>query len=246
MQNKFLIAILSILLGGGAIGGYKIIKDNKADTFENSLHPVVKVIDGDTIDIENDIRVRLLGIDSPERGECFYDESKSFLKDLIEDKQVNIKKDITGVDRYGRLLRYVILPSNDPKKDDILINEKLIKEGYAFVFAKAPDNEYRDLFSSAQELAKKKKKGLWGSCDYSNKQKNKEKLREKNTLPPNKDCTIKGNISEKGYGRIYFLDGCPNYNRIKIDTRKGEQYFCTESEAQKAGFHRSDSCDNTF
>jgi micrococcal nuclease len=246
MQNKFLIAILSILLGGGVVGGYKVIKDNKADVFENSLHPVVRVIDGDTIDIEDDIRVRLLGIDSPERGECFYKESKSFLKDLIGGKQVNIKKDITGVDKYGRFLRYVILPSNEPEEDDILVNEKIIKEGYAFTLAIAPDNEYRDLFFSAQELAKKKKRGLWGSCDYSDKQKTKESLREKNIEPINPECTIKGNISEKGYGKLYFLEGCPNYNRIKIDTRKGEQYFCTESEAKKAGFNLSDSCENTF
>lgn len=246
MSNKILITILAILLGGGSIGGYRVIKDRKADVFENSIHSVVRVIDGDTIDIEDDIRIRLLGIDAPERGECFYKESKSFLIDLIEDKQVNIKKDITGKDSYDRLLRYIILPSDESEKDDILVNESLVRNGYAFTLAISPDTHYRDLFSSAQEEAKKKGRGLWSACDYSDKQKDTEKLRETNSLPPDSNCIIKGNISEKGYGKIYLLEGCPNYNRVKIDTLKGEQYFCTESEAKKAGFRRSDSCDTIF
>jgi len=246
MSNKILIAILAILLGGGTVGGYKVIKDRKSDVFENSLHPVVRVIDGDTIDIEDGIRIRLLGIDSPEKDECFYQESKSFLKDLIEGKQINIKKDLTGKDKYDRLLRYVILPSDDREQDDILVNEILVREGYVLASSQAPDTHYRDLLSSAQEQAKKKGRGFWGECDYSDKIKDVEKLRETNALPEDPNCTIKGNISEKGYGKMYLLEGCPNYNRVKIDVLKGEQYFCSEKEAKKAGFRRSDSCDTTF
>ncbi len=245
MKNKSIIGlILAILLSGGAIGGYKVVRDNNADTFENSIHVVSNVIDGDTIDIENDVRIRLLGIDTPERGTCYYDEAKTFLEDLIEDKDIRIEKDISGADRFDRLLRYVYIPADDPQDDDVFVNEKLLRQGFARTFAKAPDNRYRDLFSSAQDEAKKKDRGLWGACDYE--ESDTQALRENDTLPPSKDCIIKGNISEKGYGRNYFLEFCPNYNRIKIDTRKGEQYFCTEREAKQAGFTRSESCDNTF
>jgi len=244
MQNKFLMAILAILLGGGAVGGYKVVKDNKADVFENSLHPVVRVVDGDTVVIEREIKVRLLGIDAPEKGDCFYAESSDFLKNLIGDKQVRIEKDISGEDRFERLLRYIYLPSDDVKDDDVFVNQLLVKEGYAFKNPMSPDNRYRDLFSSAQEYAKENSLGLWGECDYEEEE--AAKLREKNSTPPNPDCAIKGNISEKGYGKIYLLEGCPNYNRVKIDVRKGEQYFCTEKEAREAGFVRSDSCDTTF
>jgi len=242
MQNKFLIAILAILLGGGTVGGYKVIKDNKADVFENSLHPIVRVIDGDTVVIEREMKIRLLGIDSPEKGDCFYNESRDFLKDLLEGDQVRIEKDISGEDRFERLLRYVYLPSDDVKDDDVFVNQLLVKEGYAFKNSVSPDNRYRDLFSSAQEYAKKNSLGLWGECDYEKE----VDLRERDTIPVDPSCMIKGNISEKGYGKIYLLVGCPNYNRVKIDERKGEQYFCTEKEAKEAGFARSDSCDTTF
>ena len=245
MKNKSIISlILAILLSGGVVGGYKVVRDNRADTFENSIHSVVYVVDGDTIDIENDVRIRFLGVDTPERGACYYDEAKVFLEDLLEGKDIRIEKDISGSDRYDRLLRYVYIPADDPQDDDTFVNEKLLRLGFARTFAIAPDNRYRDLFASAQEEAKKKSRGMWGACDV--KEKDTQALRENDTLPPSEDCIIKGNISEKGYGKNYFLEFCPNYNRIKIDPRKGEQYFCTEKQAQKAGFTRSASCDNTF
>ncbi len=244
-NNKSIISlILAILLSGGAIGGYKVVRDNTADVFESSVHAVVKVIDGDTIDIENDVRIRLLGIDTPERGECYFKEAKIFTEELLEGKDIHIEKDISGSDRYDRLLRYVYVPSDDPMDDDVFVNEKLLRLGFARTLAVAPDNRYRDLFASAQMQARENGKGLWGACDI--KEKDSQALRENDSLPPSEDCIIKGNISEKGYGRNYFLEFCPNYNRIKIDTRKGEQYFCTESEAEEAGFTRSKSCDNTF
>jgi len=244
-KNKSILGlIIAVILSGGAVGGYKVVRDNNADLFENSVHNVVGVVDGDTIDIENDVRIRLLGIDAPERGTCYFNESKIFLEDLLMDKDIRIEKDISGVDRFDRLLRYVYIPSDDPKDDDVFVNEKLLREGFALTLDVAPDNRYRDLLSSAQDEAKKNGRGLWGLCEVEDNE--TDALRESDTLPFNEECTIKGNISEKGYGKNYFLEFCPNYNRIKIDTRKGEQYFCTESEAEEAGFVRSESCDNTF
>lgn len=245
MKNKSIISlILAVLLSGGAIGGYKVVRDNNADIFESSVHSVVHIVDGDTLDIENDVRIRFLGVDTPERSTCYYDEAKTFLEDLLEDKDIRIEKDISGADRFDRLLRYVYIPADDPQDDDVFVNEVLLRQGYAQTLGQAPDNRYRDLFASAQSEAKEKERGLWGVCDYE--ESDAQALRENDSLPPSEDCIIKGNISEKGYGKNYFLEFCPNYNRIKIDTRKGEQYFCTESEAEQAGFTRSESCDNTF
>ena len=81
--------------------------------------------------------------------------------------------------------------------------------------------------------------GMWGECGY--KLENQDK-REIDTQPTDPNCIIKGNISEKGYGKIYFIPGCASYDSVKVDTRKGEQYFCTEQEAVDAGFHKADSC----
>lgn len=245
MKKTAIGVILTALLAGGSFGGYKIVKDNQASTFENSVHTVVRVIDGDTIDIENETRIRLLGIDSPERKTCFYQESKDALKALIEGKDIRIEKDISGSDKYDRLLRYVYVPADNPEDDDVFVNEYLIRQGFAMTFAVAPDNRYRDLLARAQEEAQKNNRGLWSDvCQYLEEFKSSPSLREKNSEPPSKECTIKGNISEKAYGRLYFTEGCPNYSRIKIDERKGESWFCSAEEAEAAGFTRSASCDN--
>ena len=247
MQNKLILSLIAFLIAGGSLGGYKVVKDSRATAFENDIHVVERVIDGDTIDIENDKRIRLIGIDSPERTDCYYKEPKDALKELIENKDIRIEKDISGTDRYDRYLRYVYIVAENPEDDDTFVNEWLVREGYAFKNSIAPDNRYRDLLARAQEEARKKERGLWSDvCEYTNEYKDAKSLREQGSEAPNKECTIKGNISEKGYGRLYFLEGCPNYTRIKIDSRKGEQWFCDESEAKEAGFTKSESCSNTF
>jgi len=243
MKNKTVLGSLIAALLAGSVGGvgYKVIRDNQADVFENSIHQVVRVIDGDTLELENDVRVRLLGIDAPESNDCFGPEAKSYLQLLLEGKHITIEKDISGADAFDRILRYAYLPSDDIRDDDVFINQQLLREGYAVVNPVAPDNRYRDLFSSAQQHAKNNEKGMWAVCDMSE---HVSSLHEIDTTPADPSCNIKGNISEKAYGRNYFLPGCPNYNRIKIDERKGEAYFCTEEEAVAADFTRSASCDN--
>jgi micrococcal nuclease len=241
MRQSILGSILAFLMAGG-VAGYSVIQNRNVDIFESSIHQVQYVVDGDTIEIENQVKLRLIGIDSPERDECGYQEAKDFLAQLLTGEHVRIEKDISGADQYGRLLRYVYLPASESAADDVLVNEALIRAGHAQTLAIAPDNRYRDLFATAQEEAKQAQKGIWGQCDLLDP----ELIRQTDSQPSNPECTIKGNISEKSYGRNYFLPGCPNYNRVKIDITKGEQYFCTETQAKAAGFTRSESCSNTF
>jgi micrococcal nuclease len=244
MKHTILGSLIGVLLAGTAGGvGYKVIRDHKADVFEDSIHQVVYVVDADTFDLEREVRVRLLGIDAPERGECYSEEAKLYTQLLLEDTNVRIEKDISGADAFDRILRYVYIPADDIQEDDLFVNQHLLREGYAVTNPVAPDNRYRDLFSSAQQHAKNNQKGMWGVCDMSEEVSD---LREIDSQPADPSCDIKGNISEKAYGKNYFLPGCPNYNRVKIDTRKGEAFFCSEAEAKAAGFDRSGSCDNLF
>jgi len=173
----------------------------------------------------------------------FGPEATSYLTLLLEGKHVRLEKDISGADRFERLLRYVYIPSDDIRSDDVFLNQELVRQGYALTSAQAPDNRYRDLLSSAQESARANNLGMWAVCDMTE---HISSLREIDTQPADPSCDIKGNISEKAYGRLYFVPGCPNYNRVKIDTRKGEAYFCSEAEAKAAGFTRSESCSNIF
>lgn len=70
---------------------------------------VEHVVDGDTLDLRDGTRVRLIGIDTPERGQPCYEEATAALADLVNGKAVDLTAGTSGssVDRYGRLLRYV-------------------------------------------------------------------------------------------------------------------------------------------
>lgn len=86
---------------------------------------VVDVIDGDTIDVEGGRRVRLIGIDTPERGECGYSEAAAALRSLVGGKAVRLVPGARDdVDRYGRLLRYVEVGGLD-------VNLEMIRRGHA-------------------------------------------------------------------------------------------------------------------
>ncbi len=189
-------------------------------------------------------RVRLLGLNAPEEGECYAKEAGEYLKSLVGEKEVRLEKDVSGADQYGRLLRYVFIPSGDEKENDLFVNEMLVREGYAVYDAHPPDNRYREFLASAGEEARNAKRGIWGACNIAPTENERERAtqREIDMPPPSPNCIIKGNISEKGYGKTYLVPGCDNYNNVKVDTRKGERYFCTEEEATSAGFRRADNC----
>jgi micrococcal nuclease len=65
---------------------------------------VKRVIDGDTIVLNNGEKVRYIGIDTPERDEDYYNKAKEFNKKLVEGKTVRLETDVQQRDRYGRLL----------------------------------------------------------------------------------------------------------------------------------------------
>ncbi len=243
MKQKAILAALTALLVALGLGGYSIVKNtNLSKDFDSTLHVVERVIDGDTIEIENDTRIRLIGINAPDEGECYFSEAKEFTKNLLEKKSVRLDKDISGEDEYGRLLRYVVIPSDKTGTDNVIANSEIIRNGYALRVQSPPDNRYRDLFATAEEEAKREKRGMWDACQSVNTERTTTSEREIDTPPLSPECTIKGNISEKGYGKTYLVPGCDNYLKVKVDTRKGEQYFCNEEEAQKAGFRKADNC----
>lgn len=129
---------------------------------------VTKVIDGDTVELENGSIVRLLGIDTPETKDprkpvqCFGKEASAETKDLIEGKFVILEKDISETDKYDRLLRYIFLPLENNKL--LFINDYLIREGFARVLTYPPDVKYTEQFLQVQIEAKENRRGLWQKC----------------------------------------------------------------------------------
>lgn len=127
---------------------------------------VVRVIDGDTFEIEGGQTIRLITTDTPETVhpskpvECMGKEASAKTKELIEGKTVRLEKDVSETDRYGRLLRYVYL------EDGRMLNEVLIQEGFANAVSYPPDVKYLDRLRAAEASAKSSKWGLWsGVCD---------------------------------------------------------------------------------
>ncbi|MCK5021778.1 MAG: thermonuclease family protein [Candidatus Pacebacteria bacterium] len=248
-KKKAILSAITTLLAASGLTGYTIVKttDIQQPNFETQEHKITKIIDGDTLKIKTGIlktrKIRLIGINAPEKGACYYEESKEALTEITKDKNINIEKDISGLDKYKRLLRYVIVIYEDPEQDNIPVNYYMIRNGFAFYQSSPPDNRYRDLFITAQRQAQEDNLGLWKDCDYQEQvSEGAAALREQSTEPIDPECIIKGNISDAGYGKIYLLPGCDNYKRTIIDTRKGESYFCTEQEAQSAGFRKATNC----
>jgi micrococcal nuclease len=120
---------------------------------------VTKVIDGDTIEIENGDRVRYIGINTPEVeiSECYATEASEINKNLVLGKVVKLEKDVSETDKYGRLLRYVYV-------GDMFVDDYLVKNGYAKIETVPPDVEYKDEFLQSQNYAKENNLGLWKEC----------------------------------------------------------------------------------
>jgi micrococcal nuclease len=121
---------------------------------------VIRVIDGDTVEIEGGQMVRYIGIDAPEivhslePGEQFGEEATEKNRELVEGRIVSLERDVTDRDEYGRLLRYVWL-------GDVMINAELVRLGYAYSYSLPPNVKYQELFLRLEREAREQKLGLW-------------------------------------------------------------------------------------
>ncbi len=127
---------------------------------------VVRVIDGDTIEVDIGgklYKVRYIGTDTPETVhpskpvECFGKEASNKNRELVEGKIVRLEKDVSEMDRYGRLLRYVWVGG-------IFVNDSLVRQGYAYAYTYPPDVKYAEQFVQAQREAEENDRGLWAVC----------------------------------------------------------------------------------
>lgn len=142
---------------------------------EKTFYKVVKVVDGDTIDVDVDgkvERLRLIGINTPETVdprrpvECFGKEASDKAKEFLLGEEVELESDPTQTDRdkYGRLLRYV------RTKEGFFYNLEIIKQGYAYEYTYDVPYKYQKDFRAAQAEAENQRKGLWadGACGQEN------------------------------------------------------------------------------
>jgi micrococcal nuclease len=170
-KSKVIKFLLLFLFGLSSFTVNKILIEqiHQHQTLRKSAQPpsefvVTKVIDGDTIELENGDRVRYIGIDSPElyppnesTPECFAQKAKKANEKLVLGKKVKLEKDISETDKYGRLLRYIWLENK-------LVNLELVRQGFAKAYTAPPDLKYQDMILTAQKYARDNQRGLWSSC----------------------------------------------------------------------------------
>lgn len=230
---------------------------------EREKATVKRVIDGDTIELTDGRKVRYIGIDTPETVDprkpvqCFGREAAAKNRELLENKEIELEKDISETDRYGRILRYVY-------SGDSMVNEELVKGGFATSSTFPPDVKYQERFIDAEKLARQENQGLWGSCSSSPTPvvspatqvpapvlgttnstaasvQPTTNTTTTNNATANSGCVIKGNISSSKV-KIYHLPGCASYDKTSIDESTGEHWFCTEAEAVQAGWRKAKNC----
>ena len=126
---------------------------------------VTYVWDGDTFDVDldgdglKDDRVRPIGIDTPEGGECYYYEPKRRTQELIG-TMVALARDTRDRNSWDRLLRYVYLP------DGTFWNARMVREGLAIAKCYTPDCTHYDELLALQDLAQAEALGGWGACGW--------------------------------------------------------------------------------
>jgi endonuclease YncB( thermonuclease family) len=114
---------------------------------------IVRIIDGDTLELENNKIVRLVNINTPEKSDALYEKSFLFLKSF-ENQSVNVE--FLGKDKYNRHLARIYSPD--------YLNLEIVSEGLGSKFL--VQNSELDLFNKAENLAVENQKGIWKHSKY--------------------------------------------------------------------------------
>lgn len=189
-----------------------------------------RVVDGDTIDIAG-TRIRLEGIDAPEASQTCErrDGSKwpcgrAAAKALTELVGSEVECARHGTDKYDRMLGLCSANGQD-------INRAMVKSGLAWAFVK-----YSTRYTAEEGAARANLSGIWqGKAEAPWNFRQHRWQAAESTAP--EGCAIKGNVSDKG--KIYHLPWSPWYSKVTINAGQGERWFCSEGEAEAAGWRRA-------
>jgi len=181
---------------------------------------VLGVIDGDTIVLDGKTRLRLRGLDAPELNYCLGEEAKAALENLVSGKKITFREQI--IDQKGRPMALIYV-------GDKFINKEMLDLGLARFHS--DNHSQKDVLKKAYDEARLKKIGIYST-----------KCTQQFENPDNPKCNIKGNIDKSTNTHIYYILGCVQYNTAVVEKDIGESWFCTEKEAQAAGYIKSFRC----
>lgn len=200
-----------------------------------------RVIDGDTLAVAGE-RIRLNGIDAPEtRQTCTRNghpwacgkAATQAMRELVGQRAVRCK--VSGRDKYGRAIAACFADGRD-------LQQQLIRQGLALAYRK-----YSTRYVPDEDAARAEGRGLWSGefaapWNWRKQNRNRQARIHRHqgaaaTPQASSSCRIKGNIGNSG--RIYHVPGGYYYDRTRIDTSRGERWFCSEAEARAAGWRRA-------
>lgn len=192
----------------------------------------VTVLDGDTLKL-NGQSVRLHGIDAPESGQLCKTKSggnwacgkaaTEHLQKLVRGKRVQCTH--REYDQYGRSIGVC-------HANGVELNAAMVEAGLAWSFRRFSSD-----YNRLERQIKKTGKGIWQAkntpaWDFRAQQWQAASRKSSG------QCNIKGNINRKGQ-RIYHMPWQKYYGSTRINTSKGERWFCDENEARAAGWRKS-------
>jgi len=188
---------------------------------------VVHIADGDTLTIliegNKQVKIRLAGIDTPEKAQPFGNKAKQALAALTFQKQASV--DVETKDRYGRSVGRVNVQGLD-------VNAELVKQGMAWVYRKYTNDQRLYALEAEAKLAKR---GLWASdkpIEPWSWRKGKRTVEHSPTL-------VKGTIIGNKNSNIYHLPECPSYDKV---AERNRVLFATEALAEANGFRKAGNC----
>ncbi len=216
---------------------------------EETISGLARIVDGDTLVIGSQ-KIRLASIDAPETDQiCLDTERKTWgcgiqARDRLADHIGNRAIDCAtkGRDVYGRTLAVCTLSGEN-------LNAWMVQQGWALAFVR-----YSNEYTADQEAARAAGRGLWSGAfiaPWDWRHRNRQTIiLGATSVPvsaqaqllapvsaneaPSPECIIKGNVNRKGE-RIYFRPGQLDYSRIDM-SKPGKRWFCTEGEAEAAGW----------
>lgn len=195
---------------------------------------VATVRDADSLEIHGR-QIRLYGVDAPEgrqlceRGRAAWRcgaEAARALAGRLGRRSVTCQE--RDRDRYGRTVAVCRLGDDD-------LGAWLVREGWALAYRR-----YTSDYVDEEAAARTARRGIWGGTflpPWDWRQRERARV-STSPAPPPGDCRIKGNRGQRGR-RIYHLPGDPDYAATRIDTTRGERWFCSEDEARTAGWRRA-------
>jgi micrococcal nuclease len=169
-RRRLLAVVVIVIAALVAFRGLDLYLHRAPEKLDSGEYRVARVIDGDTLELDNGARVRFIGIDAPEtetsrrsdgKDQPLAREARKFAEQAVAGRDVRLQLDKERIDKYGRFLAYVWYVDRD-SGDELMLNEELIRAGLARALLRFNYSErMKRRFRAAEQEAREAGRGIW-------------------------------------------------------------------------------------